>query len=257
MAVADRIEVSELRGGLSRFHRLKGFAPPRRVLLEFCREALGYRIEDNTIIADPAPPDWMSVLGETEQTMVGLLRKFGPLLPTEEFEKRCLEAGMNRATFWQYLQYSPIIERYSPGIYGLRGETVPAGLIESLTRKRRRTTVLKGYGWMKDGKIWLGYRLSKALVGNGVPSTPSGLKNLIEGEFTIKTPDGSTFGKFVSKASGAWGLGPFFRRRGAEAGDFLLLILDITTRVTVAFLGDESLLENPDITNELAEPTHP
>jgi len=35
LAVAPQIDVSELRAGISRNDRMEGFAPPRRVLLEF------------------------------------------------------------------------------------------------------------------------------------------------------------------------------------------------------------------------------
>ncbi|HSF23096.1 MAG TPA: hypothetical protein VLE20_02635, partial [Blastocatellia bacterium] len=136
MAVADRIEVSELRGGLSRFHRLKGFAPPRRVLLELCRQLPEYTVENNVIVADP-PLDWTVVLSEVEQLMVRVLRQAGSVLQTPTFEAICLTAGLNRATFWMYLQYSPIIERYSKGVYGLRGAEIPPGAIASLTPKRR------------------------------------------------------------------------------------------------------------------------
>lgn len=244
MAVADRIEVSELRGGLSRFHRLKGFAPPRRVLLELCRQLPEYTVENNVIVADP-PLDWTVVLSEVEQLMVRVLRQAGSVLQTPTFEAICLTAGLNRATFWMYLQYSPIIERYSKGVYGLRGAEIPPGAIASLTPKRRSTRVLKDFGWTNDGRIWLGYRLSKALVSNGVPSIPAAMKDFLQGEFQIKAPDGSRFGTFVSRETGAWGLGPFLRRRGAEANDFLVLVLNLSTREAVPYLGDESLLDDP------------
>ncbi len=243
MAVAGCIEVSELRGGLSRFHRLKGFAPPRRVLLELCRQLPEFTVENNIIVADP-PLDLTVVLSEVEQLMVRVVRQDGPVLQTPTFEAMCLSAGMNRATFYMYLLYSPIIERYSKGVYGLRGAEIPVGIIESVAPKRRRTRVLKDYGWTNDGKIWLGYRLSKALVANGVPSIPAAMKDLLHGEFQIKAPDGSRFGTFVSRETGAWGLGPFFRRRGAEANDFFVLVFDIKTRDAVAYLGDESLFDD-------------
>lgn len=249
VAVAGRIQVSELRGGLSRFHRLQGFAPPRRVLLELCRCVPMYRVEDDTIIADP-PLDFLSVLGQNEQIMVRVLRAEGPVLRTTEFEEHCLSAGMNRATFWQYLQYSPIIERYATGVYGLRGAEVAPGVAESEVLRRRLNRVLRDYGWTKDGRIRLSYRLSKGLAGNGVPSIPAAMKGFIKGEFQIKTPDGTRFGKFVSGESGAWGLGPLFRRRGAEPDDFLLLILDLNRREAIAYLGDESVLEDPSAMQE-------
>lgn len=82
---------------------------------------------------------------------------------------------------------------------------------------------------------------------NGVPSIPAAMKEFLQGEFQVKAPDGSRFGTLVSRETGAWGLGPFFRRRGAEANDFLVLVFDLKTKEAVPYLGDESLLDDPVI----------
>src|SRR5712691_9749198 len=43
LSVVNPINISELRAGIGRDRSMKGFSPPKRVLLEFCRQAPGLR----------------------------------------------------------------------------------------------------------------------------------------------------------------------------------------------------------------------
>lgn len=242
LSVTEHINVSELRSGISRHYRMKGFAPPRRVLLELCRQIPGYRVEKEIVMADP-PPDWEEVLSETERTMVNVLKKHGPVMQRAKLEETCLNMGMKRSTFYVYLDYSPVITRYTSGVYGLRGANVTPDIIETLTPVRRRGKVLTDYGWTHDRKIWLGYRLSGAMITSGVFTVPSAMKRFILGEFRFMAADGVNLGTVVSKEEGAWGLGSLFRRRGGEPGDYLVLEFDVDARVAVAHLGDMALLD--------------
>jgi hypothetical protein len=69
------------------------------------------------------------------------------------------------------------------------------------------------------------------------------MKHFLEGEVRLVTPEGEQMGTLVSRESGAWGLGPFFRRRGIEEGDHLVLRFDLTTRCATAEVGDSAMLE--------------
>jgi hypothetical protein len=241
LSVAEHIEVAELRAGVARVHRMNGFAPPRRVLLELCRQASGYRIEGNTVIADPAL-NWEEVLAATERLMVQVLRKNNSVMQNAEFERICLEMGINRSTFWAYLTYSPIIARYAPGVSGLPGAEVSPGFVESLiSRQRKPGRVLKDYGWTADGGIWLGYRLSQAMLTSGVFTVPSSMKPFVKGQFILKDNDNSRIGSVVVKENGAWGLGPFFKRRGGEPGDSLVILFNLAAHEAAVRIGDASL----------------
>src|SRR5713101_7658837 len=69
LSVANPINISELRAGIGRDYRMKGFSPPKRVLLEFCRQAPGLRVNDETVKAEPAVnPD--DVLSQIERDIV-------------------------------------------------------------------------------------------------------------------------------------------------------------------------------------------
>jgi hypothetical protein len=243
LSVSDHLHVSELRGGLTRVLRLRGFAPPRRVILEMCRQIPGCRVEVNEIFVEPSykPGD---LLGETEITMLRVLRQDGPVLPSLRFEELCLSRGMNRATFYMFLQYSPIIAKYAYGVYGLRGAGVNPGFIESLAPRRRKTRVLADYGWTQDGNIWLGYKLSKGMISSGTLSIPAAMKGFVQGEFAIKTADGAQFGTLVTRDTGTWGLGTYFRRRGGEPGDSFLIVLNLSSREAFIYIGGEDLLDD-------------
>jgi hypothetical protein len=62
----------------------------------------------------------------------------------------------------------------------------------------------------------------------------------------LKTGDGQTAGNLTVKETSGWGLGPFFRRRGGDVGDTLLLLFDLKAHETVITVGDESLVEQFD-----------
>lgn len=242
LAVAQEIEVAELRAGIARHYHMKGFAPPKRVLLELCRQLPGCRVNGTVIIADP-PIDWRPLLRETERTMVTVLKEHGPIMQRAMFEELCLARGMKRSTFYVYLDYSPVIERFGYGVCGIRGAQAAPGLIEALIPKHRFTTVRVDHGWTGQGRVWIGYRVSRAMAANGVFSVPPGFKKHLHGDFSLRAADGSGLGTLVIDGSTGWGIGPFFRRRGGEPGDVLVILFDLSTRVASVEIGDEDLLD--------------
>ncbi|MFI5386747.1 MAG: DNA-directed RNA polymerase subunit alpha C-terminal domain-containing protein [Fimbriimonadales bacterium] len=243
LSVAGRIGVSELRPAVARHYRMKGFAPPRRVLLELCRQVDGYRVEGDSIIADP-PLDWREVLADSEQTITRVLKEHGPVMQRDRIEELCSALGMQRDAFSLNLQYSPVVTKFARGVYGIPGSEIPPGVVESLVPMRRPTRVLRDYGWTADGKVWLGYCLSDATILSGVVTVPVAMKQFISGDFTLKAEDGIVVGKLVCRQNSAWGLGPFFRRRGAEAGDYLVVVFDLAHREAIVRVGDETLIDD-------------
>lgn len=243
MSVAPRIHISELRDGVRRHHRMKGFAPPKRVLSEMCRRTPGYRVEGHYVLAEP-PLDWIEVLAGNEESMARILFQHGPLLTGGQFEKLFVDAGLNRSTFYVYLGYSPIIERYAPQVYGLRGADIPPGLAESLVPKAKRKRNVQDHGWTKGGEVWIAYRLTDNMIHSGVIGVPAAIKQFVEGEFALSSEEGAHVGTLVAKNTLAWGIGPFFRRRGGEAGDTLLLVVSPASRSATAYIGNEELLDN-------------
>ena len=249
LAVAEGLEVSELRSGVCRHHRMKGVAPPQRVLLEFCREISWCHVDGKRITAE-AVPNWREVLSDTEQLFVDVLMHDGPVMQRVRLEELCVARGMNRTTFYMYLEYSPILNRYAPGVYGLRGANVSSADIQVLIPKIRRGRVMKDYGWTENGQVWIAYSLSAAMIHSGVATLPAGIKHYVEGSFSLKAEDGLPVGTLVAAPGNVWGFGPFFRRRGGEPGDYLLVTLDLSKREATLRIGDASLLDRTEKTSE-------
>ena len=242
LSVIGKINVSELRGGIARHHRMKGYAPTSRVLLELCRRLPGFEVQDNNMILARETGE-KPLLNKTEQNMAKILKENGSIMERAAFEKICLARGINRSTFYVYLDYCPMITRYTRGVYGLRGAEVSPGLVESLIPNRSRGKALQDCGWTDDGKAWLGYKLNSSNITSGVFGAPTGLKNLLQGKFALKAEDGVMVGNLVVKDGSMWGLGRFFRNRGGEPGDYILLVLNLKNREATISIGAEDILE--------------
>ncbi len=242
LAVSGRIDCASLREGVGRHYLMQGFAPPRRVLLELCRQLPGFRVENAIIIADP-PIDWQKELEVVERTMTRILKQNGSVIQRSRLEELCKCEGMNHSTFYVYLGYSPIIERLSQGVYGLRGAELQPGVVESLKQKRKRErTVRVDQGWMADGRVWVAFRLSQAMLTNGACGIPSGFKQHLQGQFALVSMDGTQVGRFTVSDNSGWGLRPLFTRRGGEPGDILLLQFDLSSRIVKANIGGDELI---------------
>ena len=151
---------------------------------------------------------------------------------------------MKRSTFWVYLDYSPVIDRFAPGVYGLRGAAVDPVVVQSLIPQYQpRTPVRLDHGWTTDRRIWIGYRLSEAMLTSGVFSVPPGLKSFLQGPFALKAADGTPVGTVAVKEGTGWGIGPFFRCRGGEPGDTIVIVFDLKAKEARLSIGDDDLIE--------------
>jgi hypothetical protein len=242
MSVAGAITIGELRDGVGRHHRMKGFRPPREVLAALCEQTGLYRRQDDRIFGGSALPDWKDILGSNEATIVDVLFRYGPIMRRDELEARAVdEGGLNRSSFYVYLGYSPVLARYAPSVYGLRGARVSAAEVDALIPPRARTQVLQDHGWTEGGEIWVAYRVSAAGERSGVLTTPGALKGVIQGDFELLSEDERPVGTLVIEDS-MWGLSPFFRRFGVEEGDYLVIKIALRERRATIYAGAADLL---------------
>lgn len=221
---------------------MHGYSPPRRVLLEFCRK-LSFCKVDGEIINTDSKLDWEQALDGVEWMMAAILNEYGPVMSRKHFQEKCLEYNINENTFFIYLIYSPIITKYAIGVYGLRGAKIEPGVIESLKTKKESIKALLDFGW-KDGNIWLGLRISKAMLDSGVFTVPIAMKKYLQGNFSFYVADDKTFiGNVKVKDARAWNIKRFFQRRGGEVNDYIVLTFDIGTREIKGYIGDMDLLD--------------
>jgi hypothetical protein len=231
---------------------MNGFLPPRHVLLQLCRQLPWCRVEATEIAADP-PLDWETTLETTEWAICSILREHQSVMSRADLEKECLALGMNPNTFDAFLSNSPILSRLTNCIYALRGADIPPGFVDSLTGPRngkRRATL--DFGWTGKGEISLLSRISAGTLRSGVFSIPTPLKPYLEGSFNLRLANGSNLGTIKIKGTSGWSLHSFFRRRGGEAGDYLALIFNLSSREATLSLGNENLLHEFEFSRRIA-----
>jgi len=249
LAVAGRIRLRDLAAAARRNRRLWTTPPPDDVLLEFCRQTPGVRVDGEWIAADPPRP-WEKVLTGVETKLVRILKAHGPIVERGVLEDLCVAAGMNRFSFHAFLACSPIIAQYGHSVYGLLGAQVSPAAVESLIARHRAARapmrVLDAHGRTDDGRIWLSYRLSKAASTYAVITVPAELKDVVCGKFELVTTDGRPVGILAAKDGRAWGLGAFLRRQRARMDDYVVLTLDLDQRK--AAIAIESCTKSPSPT---------
>jgi len=251
LAVAGSVTVEQLHGALSRNRRLWKEPPPRKVLLEFCRQAPKVRIEGDRIIADP-PRDWRKALTGVEAKLVGVLKAHGPIMERGVMEDICVRDGMNRFSFHAFVSWSPVIAQFGHSVYGLLGADVSDAQVKQLLAERRAARahhrVLDQHGLTDDGRVWLSYRLSKAASTYAVITVPAALKKVVRGRFQFLDRDGRRIGTLATKDGRAWGLGSFLRKQGARIGDHIVLTLDLKQRTAVVIWDEHPSPDQPEAT---------
>jgi len=247
LAVAPRIHVSEMRAAIANDPRGMGFAPPTEVILRFCQSAAHCSVEEGFLLAQ-RPEDPSQVLSDVEHLLFEEFRTRGPLLSRADLEEMCAAGRINRTTLGMYLGRLPIVARYGPAVYGLRGAVFSPDDIGRIARPRRSHSV--DYGWTESADPWAAIRLSPSTLSNGVVQLPGSLRDQVKGSFVLKTEDGVGIGRLVVSDKATWGLGPLFRRRGGEPGDVLLLTFDLRRREVTAQMGDSAILPEPSILTE-------
>ena len=107
LTVSPNMDVAEIRAGISRNHRID-VAPPKRMILEFCRRYDGKFAVDGTKVRLTQPASDSIVLSEVEQKFVRIFRKHG-VMARDALEREAQKAGINRHTFDIYIGHNPII----------------------------------------------------------------------------------------------------------------------------------------------------
>jgi len=120
LAVAGRLDLTDLHAGIRRDERMKEFVMPEYILGELCERIPGVAVEDGRVYArEPIRPQ--DVLETTELTLVRILTDHGGSMERHALEALCLAAGMKASSFNNRIAYSPIITERGYGRYGLRG----------------------------------------------------------------------------------------------------------------------------------------
>ena len=242
LSVTNGVSIETLREGVLRHHRTRRMSLPRKIFEAFCRAA-GFH-NQNGIVSYPGSLNFSEELAPIEQTFVRILVDCENVAGTGELRDRCLEAGVNRHSFFVYLTYSPVIERIADGVYGLRGAKIdPSHVAHILGNYVRPEKALQDNGWTKDGAIWLGYNVTRSLRDTSVVNVPAAVAKILgERRYDLLATDGSNVGHFSIRKFNAWGFGSFMDRRGVDLGDTLIITVDTDLEVAVIQSGSAEML---------------
>jgi len=253
LAVARSLSIADVREGFRR-HDGREVNLPRNVVRELCKCFNWVRVEGDRISAAVAL-DYREVLENTEETLVEIFREEGPVLDRATAVDLGEERGLDRTTSGLYLGWSPVIERIAINRYALRGADIPAGTLEAMRGTSPRTRVQRGYGWTSNGRLWVGYTLSQAVIDSHVVGVPSSLKNELHGRFDLAAPN-EHLGQLATDGGNLWGLSRLLKRYGAEAGDALVLEFGLSARRVYAFVGGQELLDPENRPEQVVEETN-
>ncbi len=245
LSVIGSIEVSKLWSAVARYRRNTRKLPPRKILLEYCRQMPGTRVEDRLVISDP-PRDWRKILVGVERCLVEVFTEHGSVMERSALEECCARRGVNRFSFNAIIMSSPVIAQYGRRVYGLLGQKVDQKAVQQLLSRRPGSApsrVLRAFGQTPHGDVYLAYQLSKAAISGGVITVPAAMKRRLRGKFTLRTDQGHEVGTLVAKKGCGWGLGPALRGSHAKQGDHMLLLFDTAKRQAQIRIGDETILD--------------
>ena len=258
LSVISPIHVNELREGVRRHYRIRGFrgtarwpliTPPRAVLEAFYRAHPEFAVDSASQVSSVVQLDFRTELNSTEQILLNVLRSSPAcLLDYESFGKSCADAGMNANTFSQCLSSSPVIAHLGTGLWSLRGIRVDATSVEALrlaSAARPRGKRIIGHGWTTSGDFWLASRLTQ-LQSALVLGVPSAIRRFVVGrEFAATDDTGLPAGtvRLNPEGTASYGYGAFLRRYDADEDDVLLVVFKLTEKTAILRLIDGDELE--------------
>lgn len=245
LSVSRRLSLETLRDGVLRPLRTRGAVIPRSVYAGLCK-AIGCTVEEKWVLAPQELESPEILLPRAERLLVETLRASENVMGLLELREESLRRGMNHFTCNVFTSYSPLLERVAPGIYALRGAEIDPARVAFLLRSApARQVSLLDHGWTDGGALWIGYRATPGLVNGGVIGFPSPVARLVgDRQFELRTEDGGKVGTLSVRNGMAWGFSAFIRRRGVEAGDYVVILVDMAQGISVVRAGALELLQS-------------
>jgi hypothetical protein len=242
LGVCPRIRLSELRRAVAKSRRLS-MAPPQKILGSFVQQIGLGRADGDMITANPG----MVIVPRPETVegkMLTVLDEHGPVMGGEDFADKCVAAGVNPITFYIYRLISPVVAALGNGIYCKVGAEVPIGLVEEIRSRRKATARVSDHGWMPNGNIWFGFKLSRSAITTGSVLLNSFVSDLVQGEWQARLPDGSNYDRVICRDVFITSFRKAFSVLGVEPDDFVALEFDHRSKIVVARAGGPDLFES-------------
>jgi hypothetical protein len=100
------------------------------------------------------------------------------------------------------------------------------------------------HGWTPKGLLWYGTELSRITLTAGSIRLGPFVGDLVQGEWTVKLPDGGEYGTVTCRESFIWTFRKAFNVLGAEPSDLMVLEFDIKARTVLVRVGGPGLFES-------------
>lgn len=257
LSVASPQTLLSIRDGVRKVYRWRTVSqgryknlivPPLEVMRAFFEKHSDFVVVGD-LVYPALPLDYAKELGETDRTMVDVLRSSpAGVLDRKSFAEGCLVRGMNENTFSVYSTYSCILEHVGIDIWKLRGVKVDPAAIEAVRianhLKPREKRVLE-HGWADDGKLWIAARIPRLGKNSMVIGCPGAIQRYLIGqEFDCRTKEGNYHCGTVSinEKGSSYGYGVFIRRSGLDENDILLAEFDLSTNTVLLSAGNDEIL---------------
>ena len=146
--------------------------------------------------------------------------------------------------FYIYRLISPVVAGLGNGIYCKVGAEIPIGLVEEIRARRKATARVSDYGWMLNGNIWFGFKLSRSVITTGSVLLNSFVSHLVQGEWQVRLPDGSTYDRVTCRDVFITSFRKAFSVLGVEPEDFVALEFDHQAKIVIARAGGPELFES-------------
>lgn len=241
LAISPEISLDKLREGIFRHHRCSGLNLPRLILARLL-EVAGFTVRD--AIVSGSGLGLAEELSDSERALIGILREMENVSDSAQLLRAWKSTGWSKATLGMLLSNAPFIERVAQGVYALRGAVIDPARVARLSTKRKRSFSFKDYGWTEDRAVWVGLEVTSTLLTTSIFHVPAAVRRLVGlGPFELFAVDHNRMGMLKMNDQGqAWGLGPFFTRRGVEVGDILIITLDRELSTAYAQVNGRELL---------------
>jgi hypothetical protein len=241
LGVCPRIRLPELRRAVAKSRRLS-MAPPQKIFRAFVQQIGLGKVDGDMITANPAMVI-VPKLETVEGKMLAVLDEHGPVITGEEFADKSVAAGVNPISFYIYRFGSPVVAALGNGIYCKVGAEVPVGLVEEI-RARRKMTRVADYGWMPNGNLWFGFKLSRSVITTGSILLNSFVSDLVQGEWQVRLPDGGNYDCVTCRDVFIASFRKAFSVLGVEPDDFIALEFDHRAKTVFARAGGPDLFES-------------
>jgi hypothetical protein len=244
LAATPRIQLTRLRSAIRRDNGLGGFAPSIKVLSFICSHLLFVRFEGETIARVPGIMNLSQTLTPNERILINVLQSHGPALQRDPLLEHCLAQGLDETAFNRLTSHSLILDKQDSGGYSIVDSIVPTPAPQNVEDERTNTSSENfKRGTLADGLLFLAWKLDAPAIQSEVLRVAEEI-NTFEGDYNLKTLFGHELGTLHIRQRACWDVRPLLTRSGADAGDTLVLVLNIRDQVATGVLGEDDVVAN-------------